>query len=427
MEHVENIEKKDDVKVSVIIPIYNTGKYLKECLDSAISQSLKEIEVICVNDGSTDDTEDILRDYEKIDARICVYNQKNLGVSVARNNAIKHATGEYIYFLDSDDMLEKDVLCELYNIAKERKLEVLYFDGTSFSNHNECQELAERYHNYYTRKNEYPEVTTGPQMMLEMLRNEEYRVTPALQLVQREYLLKNQLSFPVGIVQEDNYYSYCCMLSARQAGYVKMSCYKRRVRKDSIMTKKQAFRNSYGYFIVHLKMREFLEQQKLSEEEEKAAAEIMYRNFQNAKNIFEKLDDEEKKLANHLPEQERMLFKAYIVNAVEMKEKLEEKHGVIHAGNASRLQEIQQRQDELNDKLQKTYQEKSEINAKLQKTYQEKSEINAKLQKTYQEKYERGLEIKKIEEELKQKEEQIEEMSQNPGIKLANWLKKFRK
>lgn len=418
-------------KVSVIIPIYNTEDYLKECLDSVISQSLTEIEIICVNDGSTDNTASILKAYEKKDHRISVYTQENQGVSVARNNGMKLATGEYLYFFDSDDILEENVLELIYNTAKERKTEVLYFDGSSFSNSEKCKEIAYKYHDYYTRKNEYPEVTTGPQILVAMLQNEEYRVSSALCLIERVYALKYHLYFPSGIVQEDNYFAYCCMLNAKHAGYMKLSCYKRRIREGSIMTKRQEFRNAYGYFIVHLKMREFLEQLQLSDEEEKAASEIMYRNFQNAKNIFEKLDDSEKALADNLPEQERVLFKAYIGNNIETKKRLENKYNKLQSDSFEKVQKMKQKEEELNAKLQKTYQEKSEINAKLKKTYQEKSEMNAKLQKTYQEKSERGLEIKELKEkikqmkdELKKKDKQIEEMSKNPGVKLAKLLKR---
>lgn len=424
MRNINKTGKMDNVaKISVIIPIYNTDAYLRECLDSVVGQSLAELEIICVDDGSNDNSSSILKEYAEKDERISIYTQENQGVSIARNNGIKHATGEYLYFFDSDDILEENVLEKIYNTAKERKLEVLYFDGSSFSNSEECKEIAYKYHDYYTRKNEYPEVTTGPQMLVAMLQNEEYRVAPVLCLVEREYALKCHLYFPSGIVQEDNYFTYCCILNAKRAGYMKVSCYKRRIREGSIMTKKPAFKNAYGYFIVHLKMREFLEQLQLSNEEERAASDIIYRNFRSAEKIFEQLDDFEKEMVNTLPEQERILFKAYIVNHVELKNKYEKDEEKI----LLKLQKIEQKskfeKEEFQKKLKKTYEEKSEINAKLQKTYQEKSEINAKLQKTYQEKFERGVEIKQLKEKLKNYEKQIEELSKNPGVKLAHFFK----
>lgn len=98
-------------KISIVIPIYNTEKYLVECLDSIINQTLKEIEIICINDGSTDNSAKILDQYSKKDERIKIITQQNNGVSNARNKAIDNCTGEYICFVDSDDYLDK-TFCE---------------------------------------------------------------------------------------------------------------------------------------------------------------------------------------------------------------------------------------------------------------------------------------------------------------------------
>ncbi len=95
-------------KISVIIPTYNKEKYLNECLDSVINQTLKEIEIICVNDGSTDNSLTILKEYEKKDKRIKIINQENSGVAIARNRAMDISKGEFIAFLDSDDKIIND-------------------------------------------------------------------------------------------------------------------------------------------------------------------------------------------------------------------------------------------------------------------------------------------------------------------------------
>ena len=92
-------------KISVIIPIYNTAQYLRQCLDSVIHQSLKDIEIICVDDGSTDNSLQILQEYAKKDKRIIILQQENQGAGVARNYGMKVATAEYLSFLDSDDFL----------------------------------------------------------------------------------------------------------------------------------------------------------------------------------------------------------------------------------------------------------------------------------------------------------------------------------
>lgn len=103
--------------ISIIIPIYNSELYLKECLDSVCNQTLKNIEIICVNDGSTDLSLNIIHNYFCIDKRIKIINQSNLGVSAARKNGVLQASAEYIGFIDSDDYIEKDYFEKLYNIA----------------------------------------------------------------------------------------------------------------------------------------------------------------------------------------------------------------------------------------------------------------------------------------------------------------------
>ena len=103
--------------ISVIIPVYNVEKYLRECLDSLINQSLKDIEIICVDDGSTDTSLDILKEYKEKDKRFKIITQQNLKAGVARNNGLKEATGDYLSFLDSDDIFEPTMLEDMYNQA----------------------------------------------------------------------------------------------------------------------------------------------------------------------------------------------------------------------------------------------------------------------------------------------------------------------
>ncbi|MBL0052071.1 MAG: glycosyltransferase family 2 protein [Bacteroidetes bacterium] len=105
-------------KVSVIIPVYNTELYLNKCLDSVINQTLKEIEIICINDGSKDSSLDILKAYAKKDDRIIIIDKKNGGQGLARNIAIKKATGEYLGFVDSDDWIAHDMFEKMYSSAK---------------------------------------------------------------------------------------------------------------------------------------------------------------------------------------------------------------------------------------------------------------------------------------------------------------------
>ncbi len=125
-EIVEVSEETSNVqpKVSVILPVYNVGKYLRQSLDSLISQTLKEIEIICVNDGSVDDSYDILEEYKEKDSRIKVIHKENKGTGAARNDGLRLATGECIGFVDPDDWVKPNMFERLYNLIKEKDLDI---------------------------------------------------------------------------------------------------------------------------------------------------------------------------------------------------------------------------------------------------------------------------------------------------------------
>lgn len=114
--------------ISVIVPVYNVEKYLSRCLDSLISQTLKEIEIICINDGSKDNSAKILEKYSQKDDRIIILNQENAGLSAARNNGMNHAKGEYIGFVDSDDWVDLDFFEKLYSAAKKYDCDIAAAD-----------------------------------------------------------------------------------------------------------------------------------------------------------------------------------------------------------------------------------------------------------------------------------------------------------
>ena len=129
---------QDNPKVSVIIPVYNTEKYLRECLDSVVNQTLKDIEIICVDDGSTDSSPEILREYAAKDNRVKVYTQEKSNAGAARNNGLLHASGEYCIFLDADDFFVPYLLVKSYKKALADTSDIVAFhfycyyeDGTT--------------------------------------------------------------------------------------------------------------------------------------------------------------------------------------------------------------------------------------------------------------------------------------------------------
>lgn len=126
-------------KVSIIVPIYNSEKFLKKCLDSLINQTYKNIEIVCVNDGSKDNSLEILKDYKSKDNRVVVIDKENEGVSIARNTGIQKATGEYITFVDSDDWVDEDFIEKLYTALKEQNVEVVrgnFYKNSNYETHD---------------------------------------------------------------------------------------------------------------------------------------------------------------------------------------------------------------------------------------------------------------------------------------------------
>ncbi len=125
------------IKISIIIPVYNVEDYLRQCLDSVVNQTLKDIEIICINDGSTDGSLAILNEYASKDSRILVVDKKNEGVSVARNRGLEVARGEYVQFVDGDDWLALDCCEAAYNEAHSKNADLLMFGAcTHYSETN---------------------------------------------------------------------------------------------------------------------------------------------------------------------------------------------------------------------------------------------------------------------------------------------------
>lgn len=151
------IVKKDkvDISISVIVPVYNAEKYLKTCLDSLISQTYTNFEVLCVDDGSTDHSLNILRFYEKKDNRIKVFTQENAGPAAARNKALQYATGDYISFVDADDYLLENAFKILVEVAGEKEnWDLIIFGGNVVGEKNDyiADKLTTSFKTYINNK-----------------------------------------------------------------------------------------------------------------------------------------------------------------------------------------------------------------------------------------------------------------------------------
>lgn len=124
----------EPIAVTVVMPVYNAADYLRPALDSVLAQTLREIEIICIDDGSTDRSLAILKEYQKTDSRIRIVTETNAGPAKARNNGLRRARGEYLAFLDADDFYEPTLLERLYTLAKEKELDIAVCGYDLFEN-----------------------------------------------------------------------------------------------------------------------------------------------------------------------------------------------------------------------------------------------------------------------------------------------------
>lgn len=261
--------------VSIIVPVYNTERYLRECLDSLIRQTLDDIEIVCVNDGSTDGSTAILEEYAQLDRRFAVVQQQNCGLAAARNTGVAAATGEYLDFLDSDDHLDPKALEVLYSRAKAHNLDVIYFGAASFFDPPELESLHAGYVSYYERSAEYPGTMTGRGLLAAMAENGDYRPSACLQLIRAEFYRDAALSFREGIIHEDNLFTFQCALLAGRAEYLPLKLYQRRVRESSIMTTRQDIVTVDGYYTCYLEMlKSVIGREELSDFEKRAVVQI---------------------------------------------------------------------------------------------------------------------------------------------------------
>ena len=233
-------------QVSVIIPVYNVAQYLRQCLDSVTGQTLSDIEIICVNDGSTDGSPAILEEYREKDGRITVISRENGGVSAARNCGMAHARGKYVYFLDSDDFIDPQALENLVRLAEEKAADGVHFATRPFY---ESKDLR-REHNYdcYFGVRDLPGVYSGVEYVRAARERDGYTAVVWLTLWRRAYLLDSGLSFIEGIIHEDEPFALLADLYAGRIAVLPEALHHYRIRASSTVTSSITHKNAIGYF-----------------------------------------------------------------------------------------------------------------------------------------------------------------------------------
>ncbi len=207
------------VKVSVIIPIYNDEKYLQESLNFIINQTLDDIEIICVNDGSTDNSLDILNNFSKQYDFIKILNQENSGVGVARNNGMKIAEGEYVYFFDADDYIVPDALEILYNNAISNQSDFVIFKAGKFYDNGNYRFPVIGFLDDLLNQSDYNSLTFSPLDVKQKIFN-DYYFAPWFKLYNRNFLRKNSLNFQDVSSYNDVFFHIRSFLKANTISYV---------------------------------------------------------------------------------------------------------------------------------------------------------------------------------------------------------------
>lgn len=288
---------KQDVKISVVIPVYNVEKYLCECIDSVLSQSYRNFEMILVDDGATDHSGEICDTYKYQDSRIRVIHQPNGGLSAARNMGLKNATGEYVYFLDSDDYIVPETFSKLMSVVQKNRADIVFFDADVFF--TDCDPDPNVYK--YERRKEYLS-KNGREMLMELLSTDEYRTAVPLMIFKRKYLEDNSIAFLEGILHEDELFTFLVYFADGIVAHCHEMLYRRRMRAASIMTgasmlkrfksmlviydtlenkyrKKEIYGPSADTYIARI-VRSVIAKYKLLDEDHKRRYQSEYRSFE---------------------------------------------------------------------------------------------------------------------------------------------------
>lgn len=233
------------IKTSIIVPVYNTAEYLWECFESIFAQTQEEIEVIAVNDGSTDDSAEVLAQIQQKYPQLIIVSQENKGLGSARNKGMELAGGEFIYFMDSDDCLAENAMEICYRYAAEYSLDLLMFDAIIFG------EVAGRTNDYdrSQRIKDQETVLSGVEYANRYWAD-NFCPSACLIYTSAKFLRDNQLTFLPGVYYEDNEFHCRSMLLAKRVMYIPQMLYQRRYRAGSIMMSEYSVRKAHDLLQV---------------------------------------------------------------------------------------------------------------------------------------------------------------------------------
>ena len=310
--------KKDRPLVSVIVTVYNTESWLEECLDSITCQTLHEIEIICVDDGSTDRSSEILEVKAGTDNRIRIISQKNRGVSDARNTGVRVASGRYLFFADSDDILDPDLLEICTENLIRRDLELLCFNVSAFGDDPDTARCAgEINRKQYKRILNDERIYTGQELFAELKQHRAYIASVQSCMLRRDAFLKHDLWFRPGIIHEDEMWMLSALMPLSRCGCINRILYRYRIRNNSLTFSPVSFSHVNSLFAGIQEVKQLLQEPQNEQIREQLVEHVLYLQ-EKASEEYRLCSQEEQQKRKELNPGERFLFEQIVVYPASM-------------------------------------------------------------------------------------------------------------
>ncbi len=328
--------------VSVIIPVYNVEPYLRACMDSIVGQTLQELEIICVNDGSTDGSAAILEEYAANDPRIRIISQENSGLSEARNNGVRAASGKYIYFMDSDDWLEPDTLRILTGMMEQSPVDFIHFRGISFGDTRDSIKAAESTNRiFYQHELDDEQILSGRDVFQKLIHQNTITASAWLNLFDRTFFLNNGLWFCPGMLYEDQSWFIDVLMHAEKVRFLNKVLYHYRKREDSITSSVSTFRHAYSWFAASRETVRILGE--IQPQPDPALFESLLSQILRMQNSaisqFCRCSPEEKQHMKDLPADERIVFEKEVARPADLMDKKERQIKEIYSSETYKIGE----------------------------------------------------------------------------------------
>ena len=237
--------------LSVIIPVYNVDKFLHDSLESVIHQSFNDFEMIVINDGSTDNSAAILEEIVEGESRMNVIKQKNRGLASTRNRGLDESRGKYIYFFDSDDLLDIDAFKKIIEFAEQTDSDVVNFSSLSIDEKGKETDIVKQ------MQYSIGEPIPGEELFIQLYNTGNYAANTQKYLYRKSHLKSKKIRFDDGFIHEDESFTLEALCLAERAVALPDRLLKKRFRTDSIMSGERTLKNAEGWAKASLRLIEF--------------------------------------------------------------------------------------------------------------------------------------------------------------------------